>query len=139
MAFALGFAGGFADAAVEPEPEPTPVIIGSGSGSPLYRRRWVARPGQPAPPPVRLAVSVHVDYRWSAAVTRIAPKVRLVQAAPQLSVRVTALTMWLRTRGFTAQTSAKVVKVDIDQIALSRFAYEVRELNEIAVALTAWQ
>jgi hypothetical protein len=137
VAFALGFAGGFADAGVEPEPQP--VVSGRGSGSPLFRTRWVPRPGQPALPPVRLTVSVHVGYRCSATVTRIAPKVRLVQAAPRLSFRVTALTTYVRARGFAAKTTAKVVKVDVDPIAVSRFAYEVRELTEVAVALTAWQ
>lgn len=137
MAFALGFAGGFADAGAEPEP--TPVVTGRGSGSPLYRARWTSRPGQPAPPPVRIAASVHVDYRWATAVTRIAVKVRLAQAAPRMSVRITALTMWLRARAVTAKTTAKVVKVDVDPVAVSQFAYEVRELNEIAIALTAWQ
>ena len=137
MAFALGFAGGFADAGAEPEPEPepTPVVVGRGSGSPLYRTRWVPRPGQPAPPPVRLAVSVHVGYRWSAAVTRIAPKVRIAQPPPRFSFRVTALTTYVRARSVTATTTAKVVNIRIDPAA----AHEIRELTELAVVLAAWQ
>ena len=139
MAFALGFAGGFADDGAEPEPEPQPGVIGRGSGSPLYRTRWVPRPGQPAPPPVRIAVAVHVGYRWSASVIRVAFRSRLIQAAPRMSFRVAALTTYVRARGVTAKATAKVVKVQVDQVALSRFAYEVRELTEVAVALTAWQ
>lgn len=138
MAFALGFAGGFADTAVQPEPEPEP-IVGRGSGAPLVRTRWIPRPRQPPLPPVRIAVAVHVGYRLDVAVTTVAPQVRLTLDPPHLSVRVATVTMWLRTGGFAATTAAKVVKVDVDPVAVSRFAYEVRELTEIAVALTAWQ
>lgn len=138
MAFALGFAGGFADAAL-PEPEPTPGIIGRGSGTPLFRTRWIPRQGQPAPPPVRIAVAfARFDYRWSVAITRLTFRVRLAQVAPRLSFRVTALTLWIRARGATAVTTSKVVRVEGGR-KLSEWAYEQRELTEIALALTAWQ
>jgi hypothetical protein len=140
MAFALGFAGGFADVPAEPGPEPTPIIVGRGTGALLYPARWVPRPRQPAPAPARITVTLpHANYRWSVAVTRLALKARFAQATPRLSFRVAAITMWLRARGATAKTTVKVVKVDVDQVALSRFAYETRELTEVAVALTAWQ
>ncbi len=137
VAFGQGFAGGFADGAVV-EPEPVPVIIGSGGASPWHRTRWISsRPFAPQPP-VRIRAAVHVGYRWSATVTTIHPHVRLTQPPPRLTARPASLTMWVRTRTVPPVATCKVAYVEGGR-ALSQFAYETRELAEIALVLAAWK
>lgn len=138
MAFALGFAGGFADEEVETPPTPPPVTV--GGGAPMYRRRWI--PTQVAPrtpqPPVRVRARIRVTYRWSARVVRIAPLVKMVATGPRLGLQVKSVRVHVAERKVSTRMEVKSMRVAVDPVALSRHAWEQRELDELAVVLSVW-
>ena len=134
MAFALGFAGGFADAVEAPPEAPPPQTVGGGAI--IVSRRWQPV-AAPKPYPARVQVRARVTWRWSARVTSVAPPLRIA-TVPTLKLRPASLTIWPAPMIGTFVTKVAVADVNIDPIALARFTYETRELNEIAVALAAW-
>lgn len=137
MAFALGFAGGFADNEVETPPIPPPVTV--GGGAPLYRQRWIQAPVAPRipQPPVRIRARIRVAYRWTARVVRVTPPVKMAVAGPRLGLQVKAVTVHIAERKVATRMEVKNVHLAVDPVALSRHAWEQRELDEIAVALAA--
>lgn len=136
MAYGLGFGGGFADAGGEPEPqsEQPPVVVGGGA-SVLVRRQWIARPFEvPTPRPVSARARTTIRYRISARIVAVAPTVRLPQPAVDLAIRRVGVGIVVRSP--VRITTKAATELVVDPKALSRFAHDMRELNELAVVLT---
>lgn len=116
-------------------PEPPPVVVGGGGT--LVRRRWLPRAALPSAPPVRIRVRIHSEWRWTANVVGIAAGIRLGQFSPKLTIRPTSLTAWFGPLRKSARMRAVVKDLHVTPATMKRFGQEVRELNEIAVALAA--
>lgn len=103
----------------------------------LVRRRWTATPIQ-APKPVAATVRAHltIDYRLTGRVVAVRRTAVSLPSAPEAEIRRAAITV--TTRAAVNITTKAASTVTVDQKALSRFAAEMRELGELAVALTLW-
>lgn len=132
MAYQYGFAGGYADAPIEP-PQPPPVV---GGGAPLtVRRRWVTRPFElPRPLPVSARARTTVRWRITARVVAVHPTARVRQAPVGMAVRRVSVAVVAQKRALI--TTKATTTVTVDQKTLAQFAHDMRELNELAVVLT---
>lgn len=130
MAYGLGYAGGYGDVGVEP-PAPPPVV---GGGAPLYRRRWTTRPVPPQAP-VKVRVRIEVVYRWAARVIGISTSVKTPGPGLRSGFQVRAVTVHVAEHKVASRMEVKNVHLAVDPVAQSRHAWELREMNEIAVAL----